>query len=212
MALDGALRGVRLQLRDDRGRARHARGHLPLRGGRPAPRRAGRPVSVPPRVAARSTCARGTASPSRSSTSTRAGRVVFNVGPRRTLTVSGGGPTIQAEIGPIDYPDSYASPSRFINSGRQAFRDPAAPGSADEARVVLLPLLVPALGRRGPAAGRLRDDRPHATARASGSARSRARRAPSPPSAPSAQARPHSWRRGTCETPSGTSTAPIPAL
>jgi hypothetical protein len=58
------------------------------------------------------------------------GRVVFEVGPRRTLTVSGGGPTIQAEIGPIDYPDSYSSPIRFINSGRQAFRDPAAPTSA----------------------------------------------------------------------------------
>ena len=58
------------------------------------------------------------------------GRVVFTVGPRRTLTVSSGGPSIQAEIGPIDYPDSYASPSRFIDAGRQAFRDPAAPTSA----------------------------------------------------------------------------------
>jgi hypothetical protein len=58
------------------------------------------------------------------------GHVVFDVGPRRTLTVSSGGPTIQAEIGPIDYPDSYASPIRFINAGRQAFRDPAAPDSA----------------------------------------------------------------------------------
>ena len=58
------------------------------------------------------------------------GRVVFDVGPRRTLTVSGGGPTIEAELGPIDYPDSYSSPIRFIDSGRQAFRDPAAPGSA----------------------------------------------------------------------------------
>jgi len=56
--------------------------------------------------------------------------VVFDVGPRRTLTVSSGGPTIQAEIGPIDYPDSYASPIQFINAGRQAFRDPAAPDSA----------------------------------------------------------------------------------
>ena len=58
------------------------------------------------------------------------GHVVFDAGPRRTLTVSSGGPTIQAEIGPIDYPDSYASPIPFIDAGRQAFRDPAAPDSA----------------------------------------------------------------------------------
>jgi hypothetical protein len=55
------------------------------------------------------------------------GQIGFTVGPRRTVTVSAGGPSIQAEIGPIDYPDSYSSPARFINSGRQAFRDPAAP-------------------------------------------------------------------------------------
>jgi hypothetical protein len=58
----------------------------------------------------------------------RAGRISFTVGPRRKLTVSSGGPAIQAEIGPIDYPDSYASPARFIDDARQAFRDPAAPG------------------------------------------------------------------------------------
>ena len=57
----------------------------------------------------------------------RAGRISFTSGPRRKLTVSGGGPTIQAEIGPIDYPDSYTSPARFIDASRQAFRDPAAP-------------------------------------------------------------------------------------
>ena len=28
-------------------------------------------------------------------------------------------------FGPIDYPDSYSSPARFINASRQAFRDPA---------------------------------------------------------------------------------------
>ena len=61
-----------------------------------------------------------------------AGRARFTVGPRRNLTVAAGGPTIQAEIGPIDYPDSYASPIRFIANERQAFRDPAAPGSADK--------------------------------------------------------------------------------
>ena len=58
------------------------------------------------------------------------GKATFKVGPRRTLTVSGGGPTIEAEIGPIDYPDSYSSPIRFIKNQRQAFRDPADPGSA----------------------------------------------------------------------------------
>ena len=57
----------------------------------------------------------------------RAGRISFTVGPRRNLTVSSGGPAIQAEIGPIDYPDSYASPARFIDETREAFRDPAAP-------------------------------------------------------------------------------------
>jgi hypothetical protein len=60
----------------------------------------------------------------------RAGRISFTVGPRRKLTVSSGGPAIQAEIGPIDYPDSYASPARFIDEARQAFRDPDAPGDA----------------------------------------------------------------------------------
>ena len=63
----------------------------------------------------------------------RAGRISFTVGPRRKLTVSSGGPSIQAEIGPIDYPDSYASPIRFIDDARQAFRDPAAP--SDPARL-----------------------------------------------------------------------------
>ncbi|MGH2978392.1 MAG: hypothetical protein ACRDLQ_01985, partial [Solirubrobacterales bacterium] len=58
----------------------------------------------------------------------RAGRISFTVGPRRKLTVSSGGPTIQAEIGPIDYPDSYASPTGFVDDARQAFRDPQAPG------------------------------------------------------------------------------------
>ena len=63
----------------------------------------------------------------------RAGRISFTVGPRRKLTVSSGGPAIQAEIGPIDYPDSYTSPARFIENAREAFRDPAAP--SDPARL-----------------------------------------------------------------------------
>ena len=62
----------------------------------------------------------------------RNGRVAFTVGPRRSLTVSSGGPPIDATIGPIDYPDSYASPIAFIKQERQAFRDPAAPTSANK--------------------------------------------------------------------------------
>jgi hypothetical protein len=54
--------------------------------------------------------------------------VSFKVGPRTTRTVTGGGPEITAEIGPIDYPDSYDSPTRFIRDEKTAFRDPAAPG------------------------------------------------------------------------------------
>jgi hypothetical protein len=53
--------------------------------------------------------------------------VSFRVGPRRTITWSQGGPAVTAEIGPIDYPDSYTSPARFIKNERTAFRDPAAP-------------------------------------------------------------------------------------
>ena len=55
----------------------------------------------------------------------RARRV--HVGPRRTLTVSSGGPTIQAEIGPIDYPDSYASPIAFIDDGAPGVPRPGGP-------------------------------------------------------------------------------------
>ncbi len=56
--------------------------------------------------------------------------VSFRVGPRSTHSVSGGGPPLEAEIGPIDYPDSYDSPARFIEDRRTAYRDPAAPGDA----------------------------------------------------------------------------------
>lgn len=51
------------------------------------------------------------------------GTMSFTVGPRHTYTVGGpgsdvdvqgGGPQIEAEIGPIDYPDTYDSPARFI--------------------------------------------------------------------------------------------------
>jgi hypothetical protein len=56
------------------------------------------------------------------------GRLGFAVGPTRTITVTSGGPTVDAKIGPIDYPDSYSSPAAFIRNQRTAYRDPAAPG------------------------------------------------------------------------------------
>jgi hypothetical protein len=56
------------------------------------------------------------------------GRISFKVGPQHTYTVGG----TAAEIGPIDYPDSYSSPARFIKNERTAYTDPAAP--ADPAK------------------------------------------------------------------------------
>jgi hypothetical protein len=65
------------------------------------------------------------------------GTMSFTVGPRSTYTVGGpasevdvvgGGPELEAEIGPIDYPDSYESPARFIQNRRTAYRDPHTPG------------------------------------------------------------------------------------
>jgi hypothetical protein len=58
--------------------------------------------------------------------------VSFKVGPRSTRTVTGGGPDITTEMGPIDYPDSYDSPARFIHLEHTAFRDPAAPDDASK--------------------------------------------------------------------------------
>jgi hypothetical protein len=67
------------------------------------------------------------------------GTVSFALGPRSTYTVGGpqsdvavegSGQPIEAEIGPIDYPDSYDSPIRFIRDERTAFRDPVAPDDA----------------------------------------------------------------------------------
>jgi len=59
----------------------------------------------------------------------------FTIGPRHVYQVTGGdlgvgGPDISAEIGPIDYPDSYDSPIPFIRERRSFRRDPAAPGDA----------------------------------------------------------------------------------
>jgi hypothetical protein len=69
------------------------------------------------------------------------GTVSFKLGPRSQYTVGGpqsdvavegAGQPIAAEIGPIDYPDSYDSPIRFIRDERTAFRDPAAPDDASK--------------------------------------------------------------------------------
>ena len=58
----------------------------------------------------------------------RDGTVSYRVGPRHTFKAEERGrPTLTAEIGPIDYPDSYKSPARFIRERRTAIRDPAAP-------------------------------------------------------------------------------------
>jgi hypothetical protein len=73
----------------------------------------------------------------------RGGAVSFAVGPVSTYRLpsaaAGGGSRIEtrvegagsgdvvARVGPIDYPDSYKSPARFINPARTAMRDPAAP-------------------------------------------------------------------------------------
>ena len=56
------------------------------------------------------------------------------VGPRRSVGVPGS-PPLQAELGPIDYPDSYsdAGRPRFVREERTAIRDPRAP--ADPGKV-----------------------------------------------------------------------------
>ncbi len=56
------------------------------------------------------------------------GEVSFRVGPRHSHDAGGG---LTDEIGPIDYPDSYESPARFIRERRTAFRDPTAPDDPD---------------------------------------------------------------------------------
>jgi hypothetical protein len=61
------------------------------------------------------------------------GTVSFQVGPRHVYPATGGGgPDLSAEIGPIDYPDSYKSPAPFIHDQRTFVRDPAAPGDASK--------------------------------------------------------------------------------
>ena len=60
------------------------------------------------------------------------GRVSMKIGPRNSRTLTGGGPDVTAEIGPIDYPDTYtyagnAPLPRFIQKDFTGVRDPAAP-------------------------------------------------------------------------------------
>jgi hypothetical protein len=57
------------------------------------------------------------------------GRASFRTGPRSTRSLG----ELAAQIGPIDYPDSYASPARFVAAQWTGVRDPAAPG--DPARI-----------------------------------------------------------------------------
>jgi len=58
----------------------------------------------------------------------RGGSVSYAVGPSTRMPASETGhPTLTAAIGPIDYPDSYASPVRFVKRKRSFIRDPAAP-------------------------------------------------------------------------------------
>ena len=140
VALDGALRGVRLR-RSRPGRA--ARGdagrHVPVRGRGPAPR-GPRGRAVPSRRG-RSRCARGTASrcadmrararacrsPSGRSRRTGCPRRAGG-GSRHRDEGRGGGPgDVVATVGPIDYPDSYESPRALHQPGAHRMRDPAAP-------------------------------------------------------------------------------------
>jgi len=55
------------------------------------------------------------------------GRASFRTGPRSTRSLG----ELAAQIGPIDYPDSYASPARFVAVQWTGVRDPAAPGDPD---------------------------------------------------------------------------------
>jgi hypothetical protein len=57
------------------------------------------------------------------------GRPSFRTGPRSTRTLG----ALSAEIGPIDYPDSYEPRARFVRVDWTGVRDPAAPN--DPARV-----------------------------------------------------------------------------
>jgi hypothetical protein len=52
-------------------------------------------------------------------------RVAVTVGPRRTVTASG----VTSVLGPIDFPDTYKTPVRFVREQRTVVADPANPGT-----------------------------------------------------------------------------------
>lgn len=65
------------------------------------------------------------------------GQPAFKVGPRRSIDCKpGGGVTIPARLGPIDYPDTWQSghpvKPAFIKPDRRCYRDPAAPNDPDK--------------------------------------------------------------------------------
>jgi hypothetical protein len=69
----------------------------------------------------------------------KAGRVSFALGPRKVVELKGNPDAkpvalqdLKAEIGPIDYPDSYKSPARFIQEERTVQRDPKAPNDVSK--------------------------------------------------------------------------------
>ena len=64
------------------------------------------------------------------------GQPAFKVGPRRSIDCKpGGGVTIPARLGPIDYPDTWQSghPAKpaYVKPDRRCYRDPAAPTDPD---------------------------------------------------------------------------------
>ncbi len=65
----------------------------------------------------------------------RTRRAGFRIGPRtqHAIKAEGRQPALRDEIGPIDFPDSYRSPARFVREARTAIRDEDAP--ADPGRL-----------------------------------------------------------------------------
>jgi hypothetical protein len=66
----------------------------------------------------------------------KSGRVSLRVGPRSTRKVPAAGeglPEMVSAIGPIDYPDSYETPVRFVQYVTTGYRDPLAP--TDQSKV-----------------------------------------------------------------------------
>jgi neutral/alkaline ceramidase-like enzyme len=65
----------------------------------------------------------------------RNGNLSYRVGPRHSFAVDAASfngksfPAVKAEVGPIDYPDTYASPARFIQNERAVMRDPLDPAN-----------------------------------------------------------------------------------